>query len=204
MSGAGRGGRGGRGGALGLYQANGIVYTEAPLDDEDGVPVFETPSTLERAIAQRQLGVLRRQPDSPYWARQPPPRADEREMPRYTDRYHPDRQKTACAASLLEHAPLQKSVFPPQLFAQFTSTEAKRVRQAPASRRAQIDWDNLHAEEKRTGDGEEEAAPESDEEDLGEYEDEDEDDYAQNYFDNGEDDDDGDHDDGGGDEAAFD
>ncbi|KOS13859.1 delta-aminolevulinic acid dehydratase [Malassezia pachydermatis] len=70
------------------------------------------------------------------------------------------------------------------------------------SRIATIDWDNLHLEEKRAAEGEDEAAPESEEEDLGDYEDEVDDDYAQNYFDNGEDDDDIDAD--GGDEAAFD
>ncbi|WFD02187.1 hypothetical protein MOBT1_000868 [Malassezia obtusa] len=213
--GRGRGAGGARGGAMGLFQGNGLVYTEEVDDDaQEGEVVFELPSESERSAAQKQLALLRRQADSPYWTRQPPLRADERELPRYTDRYHPDRLATATPASLLEHAPLQKDIFPPNLLASFTSTEAKRVRHAPRSRRpAQIDWDNLHAEERRTvrdtialtqGDGEEEEAPESDEEDLGDYEDEEEDDYAQNYFDNGEDDDEGDHDDGGGDEAAFD
>lgn len=206
----GRGGAGGgRSAAMGLFQGNGLVYTEGPVEDaqEDEV-VFAPPSETERTMARKQLEILRLQADSPYWARQPSLRADERELPRYTDRYHPDRLATATAASLLQHAPLHKDIFPPNLWASFTSTEAKRVRHAPRSRHAtQIDWDNLHAEEKRAGgEGEEEDAPESDEEDLGDYEDEDEDDYAQNYFDNGEDDDEGDNDDmgGGGDEAAFD
>lgn len=147
-----RGRGGGRGGALGLFQANGAVYTEDPIDDaQEGEVVFEPPSEAERAAAQKQLALLRCQADSPYWVRQAPLRADERELPRYTDRYHPDRQSTAYAASLLEHAPLQKDVFPPNLWASFTSTEAKRVRHAPQSRRpTQIDWDNLTAEEKRT------------------------------------------------------
>ncbi|PKI82463.1 hypothetical protein MVES1_003402 [Malassezia vespertilionis] len=207
MAGGGARGRGGsRSGALGMFQSSGVVYREDATEDSAGSePVFEAPRADELDIARTQLHILRSQPSSPYWARMPSLNADEQDLPRYTDRYHPDRHAHASTASLLHHAPLHKAIFPPQLFASFTSTETKRMRPVRRMRRnsaAQIDWDNLHMEEKGTGEGEEEAASESDKEELGEYEDEDEDDYAQNYFDNGEDDVDGD--DGNGEEAAFD
>lgn len=149
-----RGRGGGRSGALSMFQANGVVYTEGQEEVMgDGERVFEAPTKAERAMAQYQLELVRRQPDSPYWARQPPQRSDQRDLPRYTDRYHPDRHAIACAASLLQHAPLQHGIFPPQLLANFTSRESRRARQAPRRGRTaptEIDWDNLQAEEKRT------------------------------------------------------
>ena len=160
---------------------------------------------LERHRAALQLDFLKKARDSPYWTQYIPKKQGAGELLRYTDRYQPDRRGASSTVSFLQLAPLQKEVFPPHLWDSFTSSESKRAAKRTAqmqNRTAKIDWDHLHMEEKRAGDGEEEAPPESDEEDLGEYEDEVDDDYAQNYFDNGEDDDDMDAD--GGDEAAFD
>ena len=175
------------------------------IEDSSAPRVPVAPSEMERHNAAQQLAVLRMQPFSPYWLHAETRRSEPNDMPRYTDRYQPERGAQATGASFLEHVPIHQGVMPPQLWNAFTRSETKRearARRAPTGR-VEIDWDNLHLEEKKTGgEGEEDAAPESDEEDRGEYEDEDEDDYAQNYFDNGEDDDEGGGDDG--DEAAFD
>ncbi|WFD43728.1 hypothetical protein MPSI1_002392 [Malassezia psittaci] len=210
MASSGRGGRvggpGSRSGPMTLFQGSGLVYTEGVLEDEmDQDLVFEPPTEMERVIAQKQLHLIQQQIDSAYWVRQPALRAEDREVPRYTDRYQPDRLGTGSVASLLNHSPLNQAIFPPSLWAKFTSNEAERVGEPRRTRRAaEINWDNLHAEENRTGDAEEDQRGKSDEDHLDEYEDEDEDDYAQNYFDNGEDDDEDMDDGGGGDEAAFD
>lgn len=212
-SGARRGG--GRGGASAL-KPHGLTYMEgAHLEemymdsDIKAAPVLDPPSEKEQQMAALQLDIIRSQWDSPYWTQYIPKRMDDEPLMRYTDRYQPDRRGAASAASFLQQVPLQKEVFPSHLWDSFTSSETRRMarRAEPTARmrtKATIDWDNLHMEEKKTGEGEEELPPDSDEEDLGDYEDEDDDDYAQNYFDNGEDDDDIDADGGGGDEAAFD
>ncbi|KAL4398976.1 RNA polymerase III complex protein [Malassezia pachydermatis] len=204
--------RGGRAG-MGMFKGPGFPYSESALIEEtstfpapvDG-PIFTPPTNDELRTASLQLDFLRQQHDSPYWTRLPKKRVAEEEVIRYTYRYHPERRSASSAASFLQEVPLQPCVFPPQLWQSFSCNESKRkarlANMSTTSRIATIDWDNLHLEEKRAAEGEDEAAPESEEEDLGDYEDEVDDDYAQNYFDNGEDDDDIDAD--GGDEAAFD
>ncbi|WFD31217.1 hypothetical protein MSPP1_002251 [Malassezia sp. CBS 17886] len=218
---AGARGRGGRRGAVtDMMRATGSLYADgAPVDDAAptslpspaGVPVLDRPSAQELVDARMQLEFVRAQADSPYWFQTEAPRHLGRDVPRFSDRYLAGRGAPPTAVSFLEAVPLQKAVFPSQLWANFTSSETKRERRARRIARerptATIDWENLQMEEKRAGgDAEEDGAPESEEEDLGNYEDEEDDDYAQNYFDNGEDDDygDGDGGDGGGDEAAFD
>ena len=206
----GGGRRGGRGGAQGL-KPMGLPYLEGAQLEEASVfpvpaevPVLRPPTEAERHTAALQLDFLSKARDSPYWTQHVLKKNGAGELLRYTDRYQPDRRGAASTVSFLQLAPLQKDVFPPHLWDSFTSSESKRAARRTAhmqDRPAKIDWDHLHMEEKRAGDGEEEAPPESDEEDLGDYEDEVGDDYAQNYFDNGEDDDDIDD---GGDEAAFD
>ena len=210
------GGRGGRGGGAGALKPIGLTYIEgAQLDevytqsDISAAPVFEPPTEEEREIAALQLDVIRRQWDSPYWTQYTSKHSGDEPLLRYTDRYQPDRRGAASTASFLQQVRLQQAVFPPHLWDSFTSSETRRMtrQMAPTSvRAANIDWDNLHLEEKKTGgEGEDELPPDSDEDDLGNYEDEEDDDYAQNYFDNGEDDDDMGRDGGGdGDEAAFD
>ena len=204
--------RGGRGSAA-MQKPNGLTYMEgAHLEeaylksDIKAVPVLDPPTEQERYVASLQLDVIRCQWDSPYWTQHTPKRSGDTRLLRYTDKYQPDRRGASSSSSFLQQVPLQKDVFPPHLWESFTSSETRRMerRAFPATGHtaAKIDWDNLHLEEKKNGEGEEEPPPESDEEDLGDYEDEDDDDYAQNYFDNGEDDDDMDAD--GGDEAAFD
>lgn len=204
--------RGGRGTVGGMKPA-GFPYSEVTAQEELPVtaieadaPVFKPPTEAEARQAALQLSFLRQQHESPYWTRLPAARASATELLRYTDRYRPERRSAVSATSFMQEVPLQKDVFPPQLWQAFTCHESRRQQRQAVSkssaRVAQIDWDHLHLEEKRTGDNEEEAPADSEEEDLGEYEDEVDDDYAQNYFDNGEDDDDMDGD--GGDEAAFD
>ncbi|WFD27920.1 hypothetical protein MNAN1_002928 [Malassezia nana] len=206
----GGGRRGARGGVSGLKPI-GLPYLEGAQLDEASVfpapadiPVLRPPTESEHYVATLQLDFLKKAQDSPYWTQHIHKKNDE-ELLRYTDRYQPERCGAASALSFLQLAPLQKDVFPPHLWDSFTSSESKRAARRtaqPQKRMAKIDWDHLHLEEKRAGEGEEEPAHDSDEEDLGDYEDEVDDDYAQNYFDNGEDDDDMDGD--GGDEAAFD
>ncbi|WFC99893.1 hypothetical protein MYAM1_002639 [Malassezia yamatoensis] len=211
MASSGRGGRGGgpgsRSGPMTLFQGSGLVYTEGEFQEEmDQDLVFEPATEMERVLAQKQLHLIQQQMDSAYWVRQPALRAEDREVPRYTDRYQPNRLGTGSVSCLLNTCPLNPGIFPPSLWANFTSKDSKRVGgEARRTRRAtEINWDNLHAEENRTGDAEEDQRAKSDEDHHDEYEDEDEDDYAQNYFDNGEDDDEEIDDGGGGDEAAFD
>ena len=185
-----------------------VVLTRKDAGD---VPLNAAPSDLEQRHAAHMMSFLRQQPFSPYWPKEDTSNSDNGKLARYTDRYQPDHGSSASQASLLQLAMLHMEAMPPHLWNAYTRNSKKRnarLKRASSDRRvANIDWDNLHLEEKKTGDGEEEAPADSDEEDWGDYEDEDDDDYAQNYFDNGEDDDDdggGGGDDGAGDEAAFD
>lgn len=206
MSGA-RGGRGG--GRSAGFALGGMLYAEGfSAEDEDvlalelrGPSVTIAPSSAELAAAREQLEIIHAQPFSPYWLDHEPRKDEVQDLPRYSDRYQPERAAPSSATSFLRAVPLQQSVFPPHLWEAFTSTEVRRERRAARKERVAIDWDQLGLEEKKTGEGDEEAPPESDEEDLGEYEDEEDDDYVQNYFDNGEDDEGGDD---GGDEMAYD
>ncbi|WFD33541.1 hypothetical protein MCUN1_000354 [Malassezia cuniculi] len=213
MSGAG-GGRGGWGGGGGGgrgagFPLGGMLYSDGVAAEDDdalalelrGPSITVAASGVERVAAEKQLAVLHAQQFSPYWLDIEPRKDQVQELPRYSDRYQPERGAPSNATSFLRAVPLQQGVFPPQLWESFTSSEVRRERRAARRGRVAIDWDQLGLEEKKTGEGDEDAPPESDEEDLGEYEDEEDDDYVQNYFDNGEDDDGGDE---GGEEMAYD
>ena len=205
---ASRGGWGGRGAGFPL---GGMLYADGVATEDDdalalelrGPAIAVAPSAAERAAAKHQLAFLHAQPFSPYWPEVGTRDAHVEDLPRYSDRYQPERGAPTNATSFLHAVPLQQSIFPPHLWESFTSTEVRRERRAARRERVAIDWDQLGLEERKTGEGDEEPSLESDEEDLGEYEDEEDDDYVQNYFDNGEDDDGGD-DGGGGDEVAYD
>lgn len=141
-------------------------------------------------------------------------------MPRYTDRYRPEEQDRPSLRSVN----LQRAVFPREVWRIYMQGETRRedLRAKAKARRTNLihnfNWDEYErqgggeggvgdadgaagddaADGAAAGDGEDDdefADPEA----MDDYENEEDDDYAQNYFDNGEDD--AGDDDGGGGEA---
>ncbi|GAC93145.1 hypothetical protein PHSY_000708 [Pseudozyma hubeiensis SY62] len=166
------------------------LYPEPPT-----VPRMERPDDKEVRYATYQLMYLQEQKTSAYW-----PTLEERkqaDLPRFSDRYRPEAQDLPSLQSIN----LQKEVFPKGLWDAFMQGEAKREEQkAKKKARRKVNWDSLDLED-RAGAEDDIGEASSEPEDLGDYEDEVDDDYAENYFDNGEDEDAGD-DDGG--EAVYD
>ncbi|KIS69520.1 DNA-directed RNA polymerase III subunit C31 [Mycosarcoma maydis] len=165
------------------------LYPEPPT-----IPRMERPDHKEIRYASYQLMYLQEQKTSAYW-----PTLEERkqgDLIRFTDRYRPEAQDLPSLKSI--H--LQKEVFPKGLWDSFMQGETKREEQkAKKKARRKINWDSIELED-RAGADDDIGDASSEPEDLGDYEDEVDDDYAENYFDNGEDDDVGD-DEGG--EAVY-
>lgn len=208
MSRGGRGGFGRGGGRAGAGSSNmppmGLSFQElGSLDKTPSklypepatVPRMERPDDKEIRFASYQLMYLQEQKTSAYW-----PTLEERkqgDLIRFSDRYRPEAQDLPSLKSIN----LQKEVFPKGLWDSFMQGETKREEQkAKKKARRKINWDTMDLED-RVGAEDDLGDAASEAEDLGDYEDEEDDDYAENYFDNGEDDDVGD-DDGG--EAVYD
>ncbi|KAN0061746.1 hypothetical protein ACQY0O_005738 [Thecaphora frezii] len=207
--GGGRGGFGRGGGRGGGPGANlppmGLSFQDLGMMDKTpsklypnltSMPKMDKPDDKELKAATYQLRYLEEQRYSPYW-----PVMEERkqsDLTRFTDRYRPEARE----APSLKTIKMQEEVFPKGLWSSFMEGETKREElKANKKRKRKINWDNLEMEDGQGGDGDDRGDASSEHEDLGDYEDEEDDDYAENYFDNGEDDDGGD-DDGG--EAHFD
>ncbi|KAJ1023457.1 hypothetical protein NDA16_003074 [Ustilago loliicola] len=208
MSRGGRSGFGGRGGGragggsnippmgLSFQELGSLDKTPSKLYPEPPtVPRMERPDDKEIRYASYQLMYLQEQKTSAYW-----PTLEQRkqgDLTRFSDRYRPESQDLPSLKSIN----LQKEVFPKGLWDSFMEGETRREEQkAKKKARRKINWDSIDIEE-RAGDQDDVGEASSEPEDLGDYEDEVDDDYAENYFDNGEDDDVGD-DDGG--EPAYD
>ncbi|TKY87822.1 hypothetical protein EX895_003403 [Sporisorium graminicola] len=208
MSRGGRGGFGRGGGRAGGGGSNmppmGLSFQEISLVDKTPsklypepptVPRMERPDDKEIRYASYQLMYLQEQKTSAYW-----PTLEQRkqsDLTRFSDRYRPEAQDLPS----LKTINLQKEVFPKGLWDAFMEGETKREElKAKKKARRKINWDSIDLED-RVGADDDLGDASSEPEDLGDYEDEVDDDYAENYFDNGEDDDVGD-DDGG--EPAYD
>ncbi|PWN23688.1 hypothetical protein BCV69DRAFT_279617 [Microstroma glucosiphilum] len=225
--GGGRGGRGGgRGGGpskptvpmgeISFAQVNDIgSKTENLYPYQPNIPRPQPPSEQESRAATLQLEYLDAMRRSAYW---PMVAAGERkikELPRYTDRYRPEEQDPPS----LKRLRLQKEVFPRDVWRVYMEGETRReqVRARAKARKstlANFNWDAFEAANDGTasggpaggggggagGGGEDDGLGQEDDlEPKDDYEDQEEDDYAQNYFDNGEDD--GGEEDAGGGEA---
>lgn len=209
MSRGGRGGFGGRGGGragggsnmppmgLSFQELGSLDKTPSKLYPEPPtVPRMERPDDKEIRYASYQLMYLQEQKTSAYW-----PTLEQRkqgDLTRFSDRYRPESQDLPSLKSIN----LQKEVFPKGLWDSFMEGETRREEQkAKKKARRNINWDSIDLEERAADQDDVGGENSSEPEDLGDYEDEVDDDYAENYFDNGEDDDVG-EDDGG--EPAYD
>ncbi|KAF7360484.1 DNA-directed RNA polymerase III subunit [Mycena venus] len=156
-------------------------------------PILTEFTEDEKKIAAYQIGFAQRMRKSQYYVVEATKSTD---LPRYSDKYRP----SIASQPTLKKKDLYAPYFPPDIFEGYFNPKKKRKLEAkpvPTKKRMNIDEMGDEDEEKETPSDASDAgsqAPESDYDVDEEYDN----DYAENYFDNGENDDNDDLGGGGG------
>ncbi|KAJ7078080.1 DNA-directed RNA polymerase III, subunit Rpc31 [Mycena epipterygia] len=204
MGGRGRGGGGGWGRGRGAFAAPPMGLTHADLQNMSREatamyppmipPVLTDFTEDEKRIAAYQVAFAQRMRKSAYYVVE---NTKSTELPRYSDKYRP----SVASQPTLKKKDLYAPYFPPEIFDGYFNPKKKRKvdvpKPDPAKKRMNIDDMADEDEEKETPSDASDAgsqAPESDYDVDEEYDN----DYAENYFDNGENDDNDDLGGGGG------
>ncbi|KAJ7240491.1 DNA-directed RNA polymerase III, subunit Rpc31 [Mycena rebaudengoi] len=146
-------------------------------------PVLTDYSEEEKAIAAYQIGFARRMRKSAYYVVETTKSTD---LPRYSDKYRP----SVASQPTLKKKDLYAPYFPPDIFESYFNPKKKRKPEAkPTLTKKRMNIEDMaeEDEDKEPSDASDAGsqAPESDYDVDEEYDN----DYAENYFDNGENDD---------------
>ncbi|KAG6918375.1 hypothetical protein DXG01_015027 [Tephrocybe rancida] len=161
------------------------------------LPVFTEISTQESRVAEIQIGFANRLRKSPYYVVE---KTKSTELPRYSDKYRP----SVAAQPTLNRKDLNEAFFPPIIFDSYFNPKKKRKAvetKVTGKPRMNLDEMGDDEEEEKSGDDRSEVGSNAAESDY-DVDEEYDNDYAENYFDNGENDDMDDLGGGGGDEGG--
>ncbi|KAK7681411.1 hypothetical protein QCA50_015503 [Cerrena zonata] len=167
------------------------------LYPEMEVPLLNEYTEDEKRIAELQLGFSARLRKSAYYITE---LTKSNELPRYSDKYRP----SPASQPTLKRKDLHQPFFPQEIFEGYFNPKKRKLAQKSGPKK-RINLDDLEDDGADKEDGEEdrsEIGSQADEEDYDAEEDYGDNDYAENYFDPGEDDDNDALGAGGGDEGG--
>ncbi|KAF5379177.1 hypothetical protein D9615_006020 [Tricholomella constricta] len=220
--GGGRGGRGGFGGGstlppmgLSFSDIQNLSREATAMYPPRRLPVMTEFTTEEASIADLQIGFASRLRKSAYYVVEKTKSTGKigqslcanytsevaaPELPRYSDKYRP----SVSAQPTLKRKDLNEAFFPPVIFDSYFNPKKKRkVINTKTSGKQRMNLDEMgdDDEEEKSGDDRSEIGSQAAESDY-DVDEEYDNDYAENYFDNGENDDMDDLGGGGGDEGG--
>ncbi|KAG5642272.1 hypothetical protein DXG03_003321 [Asterophora parasitica] len=148
------------------------------------LPVFTEFTTEEARIADIQIGFASRLRKSQYYVVE---KTKSTELPRYSDKY----RSSVSAQPTMKRKDLNEAFFPPNIFDSYFNPKKKRkVVPSQTSGKPRMNLDEMgdEDEEEKSGDDRSDLGSQAAESDY-DVDEEYDNDYAENYFDNGENDD---------------